>query len=397
MSGASLRISGFGTLGLTHANAPAGWGYRRDIAQPANDGGTRGDVDSRLGVQFNYAPTPQFELVAQLVATRRSRYAPSSDAIEWAFAAYRPQPSVAVRVGRLNIDSFLLADYRNVGFAYRFARPPVDFYGSLPFSLDGIDVAKDFQFEDGRWRLKGFAGRSSSGDLSADSRVVVKPVYGVTVSRESNGLTLRAGMAYAGLATRAPALDPLVDALGAMSAVPVPDVAAQARAFHSRLDNSGKFTRYMSLGMGYETPDWLWTLELTRVNGSGTSGFTAGYAGVGRRFGAVTVFGGVSRISTSGLPVVAPDWATALTPVLGPAAAAQAQVLASSAAYAINGSGANQQTVSLGLRWDFQPQMSLKLQWDRIRTDAYGGRLWSNSTLASGHANVTSVVLDFVF
>ncbi|PLX74642.1 MAG: hypothetical protein C0607_10375 [Azoarcus sp.] len=92
-----------------------------------------------------------------------------------------------------------------------------------------------------------------------------------------------------------------------------------------------------------------------------------------------------------------PDWASALTPVLDPAAAQQAQILASSAAYARNASGANQQTLSLGLRWDPDPQMSLKVQWDHVRIDANGGRLWSNATLDSGHANVMSVALDFIF
>ena len=40
---ARLRVSGFGTLGLVQVDAPAGWGFRRDITQPGHlIGGARG-------------------------------------------------------------------------------------------------------------------------------------------------------------------------------------------------------------------------------------------------------------------------------------------------------------------------------------------------------------------
>jgi hypothetical protein len=58
---------------------------------------------------------------------------------------------------------------------------------------------------------------------------------------------------------------------------------------------------------------------------------------------------------------------------------------------------ANQHTVSLGARWDLHPQVALKFQWDRVRIGAYGGRLWANATAQAAEANVTSVLLDFVF
>ena len=297
-SDSNLRISGFGTVGLTHASTPSGWGFRRDISQPENDGGTRADIDSRLGVQINYSPTPQFELVGQIVAARRSSCAPLGDNIERVFAAYRPQPDVLVRIGRVNIDSFLLSDYRNVGFAYRFVRPPVEFYGSLPVSLDGIDVSRDLRFDNSRWRLKAFAGRSVSGDLAVDGRGGANPVFGVTVSRESDGLTVRLGFARTGFSSNAPDLRPLIDGLDAMAAVPVPEVAAQARELAASIDNKGDHTIYQSLGLNYEVRDWQRTLELTKVSGHPTSRFVAGYAGVGRRFGSVTLSGGVSRIRT---------------------------------------------------------------------------------------------------
>ena len=392
-----IRVSGFGTVGIVHADAPAGWGYRRDIGQPANSGGTRADIDSRLGLQLNYAPTRQFELVGQVLATRRSQYAADSDSIEWAFAAYRPQPDVALRVGRLNLDQFLMSDYRNVGFAYRFARPPVEFYGSLPTSLDGADMARVWNVAGTQWRLKAFAGRAHSGDLSINGGTEVRPVYGAMASREADGLLLRVGLTRAGLATSAPALQPLLDGMSGLSALPVADVAAQAGALRSRLDFAGAHATYATLALSYELQDWQWTTEFTRVTGHPVVNFAAAYAGVGRRFGPVTVFGGVSRIRSAEEPVDTPAWAAALAPVLGAAGAQQAQFLGAAAALAANMTAANQRTLSLGARWDLHSQLALKLQWDRVRIDANGGRLWANTTADAGHANVSSVVLDFVF
>ncbi|WP_342805954.1 hypothetical protein [Alteromonas sp. M12] len=396
-TGSALRISGFATLGVTNVDAPDDWGFRRDISQPANDGDLRGDIDSRLGLQFNYAPNAQFELVGQFVLKRRSSYAPASDAIEWAFAAYRPLADLTMRVGRVNIDAFLSADYRNVGFAYPFARPPVEFYGSLPHSLDGIDINKDMQFDDSFWRFKAYAGRSHSGDLAFDGRTSVKPVYGLTVSRESNGLTLRLGLAHAGLDDNPAPLVPLLDGLNSMTALPIPQIVSQVESFQSRLDSSDSHGIYHSLAMNYDSLDWLWTFELTKVTGHPSTRLTAGYAGFGRRIGAVTLFAGYSRISTPKLPVSTPDWATPLTPIIGETGAFQAQALASASAIAVNSSGANQHTFSLGGRWDFRHDMALKIQWDKVSIDEYGARLWTNGTFESANADVYSVLLDFVF
>lgn len=396
-SESSFRFSGFGTLGLTNTNGPDDWGYRRNISQPSNSGGVRADTDSLIGFQINYSPNPQFELVGQVIATRRANYGKASDNIEWAFAAYHPTPDVTMRIGRVNIDAFLLANYRNVGFAYRYVRPPVDFYASLPHSLDGIDISKSISLENSEWNIKTYAGRSHGGDLDIDSRVTVKPVYGLTISREAGGLTLRTGIAYSGIKNSANALDPILTGLNNISNLAVNDLGEQAQILHSRLDSSDDHAVYYSFSTNYEKDNWLWTMELTKVSGHPTTNMSAGYTNIGKRFGSVTLFAGIGKISTPNLPVSTPDWESQLSPIIGATEAQKLQSLASSAVYSINSSGANQHTFSVGGRWDFNPKMALKVQWDHISIDEYGGRLWTNSTLNSGRSNVTSITLDFIF
>ena len=61
--------------------------------------------------------------------------------VEWANLKYQVTPELALRVGRIALPMFLTADYRKVGYAYPWVRPPVEGYGSLPISSsDGVDA-----------------------------------------------------------------------------------------------------------------------------------------------------------------------------------------------------------------------------------------------------------------
>ena len=392
-----LRISGFGSLGLARVDAAAGWAYKRDTAQADNGAGTRADLDTRLGLQLNHAPTRTLELVAQVVMARRGPASPDADALEWAFLAWRPDPEWKLRAGRVNFDAFLLSDHRSVGIAYPFARPPVDFYAQLPRSLDGADLARDWNVGGAHWHAKVFAGRTAAF-ADAASRLDLGPSYGATVSREAGGLLLRASAVRTRFEQDVDRLRPLLDALAPLAALPVPAVPEQAAALRSRLALSGVRPTYLSLGARLERGPWLASGEFTRVTGQATVAYQSAYASLGRRFGALTVYALVSRVEAVNPAVAAPQWTGALTPVLGPAAALQAQALADAAAGAVNAFRVAQGTTSIGLRHDIDARWALKLQWDRVRVEADGARLWGGPHAAPARrADVASVVLDFVF
>lgn len=387
--GSGIQISGFGTLGVVHLEAPVGWGFLRSIEQPPSKQSTRFDVDTRLGVQLNYAASSQIELVSQVLATRRRSDAPAGDAVEWAFAAYRPTADWTLRAGRLNLDQFVMSDYRNVGFAYLYARPPVEYYATIPSNLDGADVTRTLSSDDARWRAKAFVGRSKTGGIPLTN------AFGFALTRESDGLLLRAGWSRAKLAHNDDGLTPLLDGLDQVRALPIPSVSAEAAALRSGVDLAAKPVTFATLGMTYEQGPWQTAAEVTRID-IANSNVKAGYASIGRRIGAVTLFGMVSG-SKSGASVMGPPaWGAVLAPIIGPAAAQQAQVLGATAAYVASQS-TRQTTYSLGGRWDIHPRMALKVQWDHVQIKANGGFLWSNATSDPGSANIATVLLDFVF
>jgi hypothetical protein len=75
--------------------------------------------------------------------------------LEWAYLRWRPWNDLDLRVGRLGLDVFLLSDYRNVGYAYPWMRPPQEFYAPLfPYHLDGADIAQRFHLGEGFLTLK---------------------------------------------------------------------------------------------------------------------------------------------------------------------------------------------------------------------------------------------------
>ncbi|MBI2749386.1 MAG: hypothetical protein HYX43_08650 [Burkholderiales bacterium] len=158
-----LRLSGFGTVGYTADNrsdiAPA-----RDIAQQPDSGFSTGPswkVDSRLGVQVEYSLSSSADLVGQLVV-RDQFHRTLDSATELAYLTVRPGAQWDVRAGRINYDAFLMSEYRNVGYAYPWVRPPSEFYGWIPIlSVDGLDATYGFETEAARWRLKAQLGRSS--------------------------------------------------------------------------------------------------------------------------------------------------------------------------------------------------------------------------------------------
>jgi hypothetical protein len=393
-----LRVSGFGSLGLARVDAPLGWTYKRDTAQADNLAATRADVDTRLGLQLNYAPTRTLELVAQAVAARRGPAALDADALEWAFVAWRPDLDWKLRAGRVNFDAFLLSDHRNVGIAYPFARPPVDFYAQLPRSLDGFDLSREWRADGALWQGKVFAGRTYAF-ADGTARLDLSPSYGVTISRESEGLLLRASGVHTRFEQEIDRLRPLLDALDPLAALPVPDVAEQAAQLRARLALRDVSLTYLSLGARLERGPWLVSAEATRVSGQPTVAWRSSYVSVGRRFGALTAYALASRVDALTPAATAPDWASALTPVLGPAAAMQAQGVAFAAAGAVNAFRVAQGTTAVGLRYDVDARWALKLQWDHVRIKADAARLWTAplGPVPASRADVGSVVLDFVF
>lgn len=393
----TLSVSGFGTLGLTHIDAPPGWGFRRESGLAGKTAGWTADVDSRVGVQLNYTPDPRFEWVTQLMAVPRTRFTPDDEILRWAFAAVRPTPQLQFRLGRLSSDLMLMSTYRNVGFAYATVRPPVEVYGLVPSVVDGADVAQVWPTEQGRWRAALMLGQARAGQYAAGGPLRLRDMGWVTLSYETSGLMVRTAWCSGRFSNNAQELQPAIDSLSRVAALPLPQVAGEAATLADALTTAGRRLGYVTLSVKQEAGLWQVQGEGMRVTGLSQGRLYGGYLQVGRRFDDVTLFSQTSQVKSTLALALQPDWQATLTPVIGASAAAQAQQLASATATGLAAGGTDQRTFSVGAAWAVDPRLMLKLQWDRVRAAARGGAYWSPRGLQGVQANVLSLSADFVW
>jgi hypothetical protein len=325
-----------------------------------------------------------------------------------------------LRAGRISPDLFLLADHRNVGFAYPWIRPSPEFYGWLPVhSITGADVSRNWGDSGVLWQARAFAGRSrdrlpnslATGDALAplaalgpppasDSTTVRADFAGLTLTRESEGLTLKGSLVQLrGRLEGTADASGLFTALDALAASPIPAVAEEAALLRAQSASAGFNRFYAALGVAYDSGPWLVSAEFNQVMlTSGKKASVHGFLGAGYRIDAFTLFASAARARSQDAAALVPtQWAAALTPVIGPVAAQQAQALGTFSAELLNLGRIDQRTLSTGVRWDLHPQVALELQLDHVRVHRNGGLLWGSGSNRPNSGYVGAVTMDFVF
>lgn len=390
----SLRLSGFGTLGAAHAHVDGPWSFRRDVLQQPTGRGVQTRVDSRLGLQGNLRLPHQWEAVLQGVAKPLAHEAPLSQHLEWAFLAHRPAPGLTIRFGRVSNDMFLESEYRNVGFAMPWIRSNMEFYGWSPLpSLDGADIAQRWQSGDARWRAKLAVGQSdldvpSYGGKSIGFRA--RDALAASVSREEGGLLVKLSFVQMKIAfTGADELSAVAAGLRAIEGNPLaPErMRAEARSLVDGMLLGSVMSRYATLSVQHTAGPWLTQFEANRGYSSGgrASDDWHAYAALAYRAEPFTIFGMTGQARPMAEAARAPAW-TGAAYALGAIGAAISNV-----------GRVEQESVSAGLRWDINPQMAAKFQYDHFRIGEHGGTLWGNSDNSGRRANVVSFVIDSVF
>ena len=318
------------------------------------------------------------------------------DSIEWAFVRYRPLDGLDVRLGRLGTDIFMLSDYRQVGYALPWIRPPHDTYGLLSFyHFDGADISKRFNIGDSTLNVKAFYGRSDQEypvDTGTNNNYrLIFEGGGIGFNWELNEWKLR--YSYANVEVKNNNANLLSDALNAVSPL-WPEATMLAEKFYTRSKNF----KYNQLGVAYDNNVWFLQAEATRLNSdavviSSTHHF---YLSLGRRIDAFTFY-----VTRGYVHSVNPPISISAPGGYPPDISQQLNLLAYSAEYALNGARSSQHSLSVGTRWDFTSKMDLKLQVDEFKVDKFGDALWiharTNTIPQAQKAHVVSVSLDVLF
>ncbi len=377
------KINGFGSLAVTHTGNDT-LAFPNYLAQQETNEDNTYWGESLLGVQLDYHINHLWQVSSQAIA-QDSFQTDIDNYLRRLFIQY-DNGEFTARFGRVGSDVYMLSDYRNVGFAYIWAHPSMEFYG--PFTVDyydGLELGYTLPYQHNQFQLRFYAG-SSRQLIHRDGEIYElknKPSFGANLQYDTGDWLYRVSTAYTKFTNELPNLVELGIYLDSVS-ITWPEAAdyADILAF--------KDTRieYYSTGIRYEGSPWLWQTELsfTAFETSILRDFWSGYTSLGYQFDQWTLFSmaGVVKPTESAQSVSgAPSGLETLQAGLA----------------TLFKASANQRSFSLGFRWDVWHNVALKAQWDRTWIEQYGDILWVSDQISDQDEviNTFSLKLDFVF
>lgn len=383
----SLRFNGFGTAGVVYSDEDQA-DFASTVLAPDGAGHTRRlspEVDSRLGLQLTADLTPRLSGILQVVSEQQhdDTYEPL---VEWANLKYDITPDLSVRGGRMVLPVFMTSEYRKVGYANPWVRPPQEVYRVLPVTnTDGIALSYQSRF-DGftNTLLATYGGKDAEfvgGEIEARDGVTVADTL------EWGATTLFASYSRSRLTSEA--FSPFFDAFR--------QFGPGGRAIAERFDLDDKVFEIMDVGARYDPGDWFVMGELMQTKSDSILGDSHGwYVTAGYRHGSLTPYATLGRLdfdsdtSHPGLPLAG----------LPPPVAQQAAGLNAGLNQFMQGVASQQKSISVGLRWDFARSAALKIQYDHLDLDDGSAGVLINPQPGfepGGTVNLFSVAVDFVF
>ncbi|CAN7664006.1 porin [Pseudorhodoferax sp. LjRoot39] len=368
-----FSLSGFGTAGLVSTSRDGADYVIPGQVRGGNKSSWSGEVDSKLGVQLGAKFNNQFSATVQVLSKQDGDGSFWPD-IEWAFAKWQVTPGLALRVGRIGGPFFAVSDFRDVGYANTWLRPPIDVYGQVPVShFDGADVSWQTSVAGKTLTLQAFGGKASSTVETV--KVEIKSLVGVNATLELvDGLNLRLGHATGKLTVHSTGAAQLVSLLRQTPFASVGD----------EIDPTDKRASFSGIGLSYDVGNWVAMAEYTkRKTKSFIPDTTGWYATLGYRIGKFTPYATLSRLKTDDtnvnntIPAVLPQRALV--------------------DYAVGLQSTPQKTIGLGVRWDAMRNIAVKAQIDSIKTTGAGQFYNALPSFSDKRVSVYSLAVDFVF
>lgn len=389
----AVRISGFANIGITQGGTET-LGFRRDVSREGVfDGDASIKPDSLIGLQFDSSLGESLNATLQLVGLDRVSNS-FENSIQWAYLRYRATQSITVRAGRLGADIYMLSDYRNLGFAYLWVRPPVEFYSPAFGHIDGADLAHSMALDRGTLKLRLFAGESKYNlKVSGEARdFKVTPIFGTSAFWESNHWQARLSVTSVGYDDKSVDENMGTDDLrnGLRQAALTGWTEANEIADMLEVEDTGLI--YYSLGLGYDKGDWIIQSEASFIKSDFDlyRDLVSYYLSVGYRIGNAKIYAmtAQARNSEQRVHVQSP-------PINDPALIYLRDITQN----VFDSTYIDQDTNSLGVRWDIQYNLALKFQWDHTNIAAVGAAFWDQKVIQSkpASANTYAINLNYVF
>ena len=369
-----IDVSGFGTAGFAITDTDKAT-FVRSQAQPVGVDET-GDVglDSLLAVQATVHLTDMFSVTGQAMVRRLFTSSFALD-VPVFFAKADLTRDLAIRVGRIQLPTFMISDYRQVGYSSTWVRPPVEVYGMIPFdSDDGADILYRTTLGPADISAQAFYGRTDQNFNNAN--IQSRQNWGANLSVTVGPLTLRAGRDQSKFTSVSASTDQLLAAIS----------AAGFTALANRLTPVSVPFKFTDYGFSFDGTHVTLQGEVVKFSAGGFVASSDGeYILAGYRVQKFTPYAMFARQKITSART------DNTIPPVGPLLP-----LAQGVNQLINSVGGDQHTTSVGLRWDLHESLDLKLQVDRITPEGPGLFIFVQPGF-HGPVDVASLTLDFVF
>ena len=161
---AEVEISGYlsWAANLASSDNPTDTSYYNALANTDH-----ADFDTRsnhVGVQLYSGLTDKVSVTLGLTAEGgQSGYSVEP---EWAYGTYQFNDDWGLRMGRFKGPFFMVSDYRDVGYAYPWVRPPEEVYSTNPIkSINGLDLVFQKTTQNVNFLLEIYGGSGTSETL----------------------------------------------------------------------------------------------------------------------------------------------------------------------------------------------------------------------------------------
>ena len=92
--------------------------------------------ESRVGLQLNYKPSANLNLVGQVV----SRGSDTTPNVQWAYGGYKLDSHWEIQLGRKRVPLYYYSDFQDIGLSYPWVSPPPELYGWEVTNYNGASL-----------------------------------------------------------------------------------------------------------------------------------------------------------------------------------------------------------------------------------------------------------------
>lgn len=375
VNAADIRWNGFASItgGISTSEATRDDGQELRL-YGYNDDDFNFRPESKLALQASSNLGNGLSVTAQAIARGSDDF---NVEMEWAFVSYDFGDASRINVGKLRIPFYQYSDFLDVGYAYPWIRPPQSVYDLFFSTMEGANL--QFNGALGSWDsgVQLVLGRTAneltiSGE---ESQADLRNLWGGAWTVNNDWLTLRAAYFQADTSITNTTLATIEGGLRAASFTDNADAFAVS-------EDKGSF---VGLGFKADNGNWLFAGEVTqiKVEDSFIADQDSAYLTLGKTFNDLmfhityeqqedTRTDGI----TTGIPFPTNTDLDAL--VVG------AELVADSAE-------GKSQTVTVGMRYNFHPSASFKIDYSQREFDS------DSNQDVDGSAGVLRFSIDSVF